>query len=255
MAMLGGVKLGLALGLVAIAADVGLAEAQQSDPFVSPPVVVELFTSQGCDTCLAVSELADQIAGRSDVIMLSFHVDYWDYIGWKDSLAIPASATRQRAYSRSLRTRFLYTPQIVVDGLIDAGTHTQAEITAAIDAVAKRTEKLALKLVRRKDGGLSIAIPASVRKTPATVWLAFFEREVETTITAGDNAGRTMRSINVVRRLLPLGTWKGEALEILLGAGGDATNGYDGCAVFVQTEPIGPILGAAAIQLDGMVGP
>ncbi len=253
--MLNRVRLVVAFGLTAIAADLGPAEAQQSQLPFAAPVVVELFTSQGCDTCVSVGELAKQLAGRPDVIMLSFHVGYWDYIGWKDSLAIPAATERQRAYSRSLRTRLLYTPQIVVDGVIDAGTHTQAEIAVAIDAVAKRTEKLALTLVRRRDGALSVAIPAGVHETPATVWLAFFDREVETTITAGDNAGRTMRSINVVRRLLPLGTWTGEALEIPLGADADDASDYDGCAVIVQTAPMGPILGAAAIQLGRMAGP
>ncbi len=247
--------MGVALGLAAIAADVGAAVAQRSEPSATTPVVVELFTSQGCDSCLPISEWADQFARRPDVIMLSFHVDYWDYIGWKDSLAIPAAATRQRAYIRSLHNRLLYTPQIVVDGVTNVETLAQSDVGAAIDAMSKRTDKLALDLVRRTDGALSIAIPAGAYKAPATVWMALFEREVETVITAGDNAGRTMRSINVVRRLLPLGKWEGEALEIPVGVGDDEPIGYDGCAVFVQVDPIGPILGAAAFQLDGMARP
>lgn len=253
--MLNAVKSVVAFSLAAIVADPGSAEAQQSEQPFASPVVVELFTSQGCDTCLSVGDLAKRIAERPDVIMLSYHVDYWDYIGWKDLLAIPAATERQRAYSRSLHTRLLYTPQIVVNGILDAGTHTEAGIIAAIEAVARRSEKLALTLVRRRDGALSVAIPAGVPQTPATVWLAFFDREVETAIAAGDNAGRTMRSVNVVRMLLPLGTWTGEALEIPLGADGDQASSYDGCAVIVQAAPIGPILGAAAIQLDRMAGP
>jgi hypothetical protein len=254
MFMLGGSTLTLVLGLTVVAWDVGLAEASQSARSISAPVVVELFTSQGCDTCLSISELTDRIAARPDVILLSFHVEYWDYIGWKDSLAIPAATERQRAYSRTLHTRLLYTPQIVVDGTVSVGIRTQAEIDAAIDVMAKHTGKLALRLLRHDDGRVSVLIPAGDSQTPATVWLAFFEREIDTAITAGDNAGRTMRSVNVVRRLIPAGRWVGEALEIPLGADGDEGNGYDGCAVIVQTEPMGPVLGAAAIQLGSMPG-
>ena len=92
-------------------------------PDAKRPVVVELYTSQGCNTCPPADELAGELAKLPGILPLSFHVDYWDYIGWKDEFALPQNTPRQRGYAAALGSRFIYTPQMMIDGVFDAAGH------------------------------------------------------------------------------------------------------------------------------------
>ena len=217
-------------------------------PAVEHPVVVELFTSQGCSTCPPADALLLELTMQPGVIALSMHVDYWDYIGWKDPFATPEVTARQQGYVDSMSTRFVYTPQMVVDGRRDVVGTRRAEVMAAIAEAGRAAKPLALSF-DPGDGG-RVRIPAGTAPDGgASVWLAAFDAQQETEITKGENAGQALRYGNVVRRLVRIGTWTGEALEIALGLDQAGLAGRDGCAVLVQKGTTGPIIGAIKMAM------
>src|SRR5262245_31189753 len=215
------------------------------------PTVVELFTSQGCSSCPPADRLLGQLAQRPDVVALAFHVDYWDYIGWKDPYASPAFTQRQHRYADALGLHMVYTPQMVVDGHVDvAGSHA-LEIEAAI-ADAHGQQKLTVTLGHDASGAYDVKIPGAVAggaSGPATVWLALFDRQRQTPVKRGENAGATLTDYNIVREFRRIGTWSGSALDLPLGIDPAALKN-SGCAVIVQVEPLGPVLGAASLPMD-----
>jgi hypothetical protein len=212
------------------------------------PVVVELFTSQGCSSCPPADAFLGELAGRADVIALAFHIDYWDYIGWKDPFASPAWTDRQHAYKRSLGLHMVYTPQMVIDGRADAVGSERGAVNDAIAAAAAQDDKVAVSITRAAAGHYRVALPAAagLQGLPATVWLAVFERQHVTPIAKGENAGATLTDHNIVRELRPVGRWSGAADELTLDVD-EATMAGKGCAVIVQGDAAGPILGAALL--------
>lgn len=212
----------------------------------SQPVVVELFTSQGCSSCPPADALLTELAARPDVLALSMHVDYWNYIGWQDPFSSPEVSERQRAYGKSLGLRVVYTPQIVVDGRHDVvGTDRAAIEKAIAEAAARRHVDVAL---RGDDAaGYRVALPQTALEEPARIWLVLYDREHETPVSRGENAGRTIRNSNVVRAIVPLGRWSGAATELPIDMAQAA--GRDSCAVIVQQGEVGPVLGAATMAL------
>jgi len=215
-----------------------------------PPVLVELFTSQGCSSCPPADALLGELAKRPDVVALAFHVDYWDYIGWKDPYALPAFTARQRAYSDALGLHMVYTPQMVVDGHADVPGSHELELEAAI-ADARERPKVALSIARDPSGAYSVSIPdapAGLAGTVASVWIARFDRQEQTAVKRGENAGSTLTDYNVVREFRQLGVWSGTAVELPLGIDPVAMKG-SGCAVILQADPAGPVLGAAALPM------
>lgn len=211
-----------------------------------PPVVVELFTSQGCSSCPPADALLGELAARTDVVALAFHVDYWDYIGWKDPYASPASTQRQRQYASALGLRMVYTPQMVVDGRIDVVGSYRQDVERAIDT-ASEGPKLALRIEEDGQGGHRVVIPSGEGNAEATVWLAVLDSHQETKVRRGENGGRTLEEFNIVREWRQIGTWTGAAMTLPLdAAAGDDRNA---CAVVVQSGSTGPILGAAYLKL------
>lgn len=224
------------------------AEADESSSGTSA-VVVELFTSQGCSSCPPADALLGELAQRPDVVALAFHVDYWDYIGWKDPFASPATTARQRQYAGTLGLRIVYTPQMVVDGRIDVVGSYRREVESAIETSAARP-KLAVRIEDDGQGGHRAVIPAGDSGEEATIWLAILDSQQETKVGRGENGGRTLREFNIVREWRQIGTWNGSAVTLPLDpAAGEDRNA---CAVIVQSGATGPILGAALIKLgDG----
>lgn len=213
-----------------------------------PPVVVELFTSQGCSSCPPADALLGELSKRKDVLALGFHVDYWDYIGWKDPYASKVATKRQRQYADAFKLSFVYTPQMVVDGLSETVGSDRAGIEAAVEkAKAHAAAHPSLALERRSDGGLLVHVGAAEAKRPATVWLACFDRQRSTAVPRGENAGSTLTNYHIVRHFESLGTWKGQPVDLSIGP--DVVEEYAGrpeqdMAVLVQTEGVGPILAA-----------
>ncbi len=217
-----------------------------------PLTVVELFTSQGCSSCPPADAFLGELAGRDDVLALSFHVDYWDYIGWKDPFASADYTRRQRDYSRKLGLRYVYTPQMVIQG---AAHVTGSDRSAVLDRI-ERNRALARISVALRQGGdgavrLSIAdAPGKGAAEEATVWLVVFDREHLTPVRRGENRGRKLRNYNVVRQLSRIATWRGKALDMAVTVPDMVPGDGQACAVLVQSKETGRILGAAALGLD-----
>ena len=213
------------------------------------PVVVELYTSQGCSSCPPADALLTELARRPGVVALSLHVDYWDYIGWRDPYGSPMNTERQRRYADTLGLPYVYTPQMIIDGQANVVGSNRDEVLDLIERALARGKPLAIEILT--DGGGKVVIPAGhAPATGATVWLAVYDREHATPIKRGENAGRTIRNSNVVRMFERLGTWTGERLEVPLDLAGAAARGRFGCAVIVQQGRTGPILAAVAMTLD-----
>jgi hypothetical protein len=210
----------------------------------SNPVVVELFTSQGCNSCPPADEFLGDLAARDDVIALSLHVDYWDYIGWSDPYAQAAFTERQITYKHALRNRFVYTPQMVIDGRLEAVGSRQGEVLRAIEQAKQQPKSAPVSLQPdRVEIGVGQAPPGG-----AGVWLAIYDDNVETAVARGENAGRKLKNYHVVREWLRIGTWQGEKMVIPLDMDESLTAGREGCAILVQEQPGGPILGAAGLD-------
>ena len=222
------------LGSMATAEDTSSAEA---------PVVVELFTSQGCNSCPPADAFLGELAQRRDLVALAFHVDYWNYIGWRDPFSSPEATERQRTYARSLGLSSVYTPQMVVDGRFDAVGTDRAKVDQAI-AAASQDKRLLIEIATRPAGGWLVTVPAGEVAQPATVWLALYDRQHSTPVRRGENAGKTLTDYNIVREFRAIGRWDGAELNLPLdlGATDFAKRGF---AVIVQAATDGPILGAA----------
>ena len=213
------------------------------------PVVVELFTSQGCNSCPPAEALLGDLARRHDILPLAFHVDYWDYIGWKDPFGSADATDRQQRYSRALGLNMVYTPEMVIDGAHDAVGSDQAAVTAAIAAAAAQP-KLKLAVLRDDQGRYKVEIPAGdPGSEPATVWLALFDHAHKTEVQRGENAGRTLVEYNIVREWHKIGMWDGKPTEIALNLTPESDE-YDACAVLVQLGGNGPIRGAASFRME-----
>jgi hypothetical protein len=213
------------------------------------PVVVELFTSQGCNSCPPAEALLGELAKRHDVLPLAFHVDYWDYIGWKDPFGSPDATDRQQRYSRALGLNMVYTPQMVIDGTHDAVGSDQAAVNAAIAASAAEP-KLKLVVLRDDQGKYKVDIPAGdPGKEAATVWIALFDHAHKTEVQRGENAGQTLVEYNIVREWHKIGVWDGKPTEVALNLTPDSDE-YDACAVLVQQGGNGPIRGAASFRME-----
>ena len=209
------------------------------------PTVVELFTSQGCSSCPPADAFLGELTKREDVLALAFHVDYWDYIGWKDPFADPVHTGRQRDYSSKLGLRYVFTPQMVVQGASSATGSNQAAVLGLIGR-DRGMDRVEVRMSRDASGLVTASLPASPKADVADVWVAFYDRKHVTSIKRGENGGRTLRNYNVVRKLVRLGSWRGQAKDFPI----QAMSVGDACAVLVQSVQTGRILGAASQALD-----
>jgi len=215
-----------------------------------PRAVVELFTSQGCSSCPPADELLAKLAREPDLIALSLPVDYWDRLGWKDTLARHAFTERQRAYADKRNDGMAYTPQAVVNGREPAvGSHRLAIELAASATAAGINVPLGIE---RKRGGIVVSVGAAPAgaAVPATVVLLPFYASREVVIGRGENARLKVTYTNVVGDILAIADWKGEAITRTVPR--ETLKGYDGVVALVQEGSIakpGAILGAARATL------
>ena len=195
----------------ALAIWLGVAGLAMADDQGQGSVVVELYTSQGCSSCPPADEILAGLADRGDVIALALHVDYWDYIGWKDVFGSPQFTERQRAYARAAGARTIYTPQMIVDGMEHLVGARPAELTALIKRYEAMPEQAVLD-VARKGGTLAISA-RTIGRLPrgAVVQLVRYKPEETVEIRSGENAGREISYRNIVTEWHSLGTWDGSA--------------------------------------------
>lgn len=248
----------LALAIAGLVVASGaMAQEQTAKPTAAatqPRAVIELFTSQGCASCPPADALLGDLARDPGVIALTLAVDYWDYIGWKDTLAQHGHSQRQRAYSDVRGDRKIYTPQMVVDGAqaaigSDRGAVEKAMLTARAGGTA-----LVVPVTARRDGeDLVVDVKAMPRSEAAEVWACPVIRSHTVSIGRGENGGRSVTYTNVVRGWVRLGTWDGEAERFKVPVNQLRFEGVDAVVVLVQsgsfTAP-GPILGAASLPLN-----
>lgn len=218
----------------------------------SGPAVVELFTSQGCLSCPPADRFLGQLKQRDDVIALSLHVDYWDDLGWPDPFGKKRHSQRQRAYARRLGLDNPYTPQMVVDGRLQAVGSRTSNVDVRIDRALAREPAVEPAIAIGDRGQPVVELPAGSPEQPATVWrLAYDDRHV-TDVRAGENRGRELANHNVVRSWAKLGTWRGAAERFDLAADAAREAGRDGLAVLVQAGERGRILGATATAISAL---
>ncbi len=212
-----------------------------------PRAVIELFTSQGCSSCPPADRLMAEMAKDPTLIVLSLPVDYWDYLGWKDTLAHSAFTYRQKAYSATRGDRQVYTPQAVVNGAMHAVGSDRAAIDKAIAASRTQSSVLSVDLkIEKTDTGLRAVLPAAPGLS-GHIWLLPMVKERAVQIGRGENTGRSVTYANVVRGVTRLGFWNGEALTLDIPAAAVPTE-CEGLVVLLQSgseRKPGQIMGAA----------
>jgi hypothetical protein len=207
------------------------------------PVVVELFTSQGCSSCPPADALLAEMAGREDVIPLALHVDYWDYIGWKDRFASPAYTKRQRGYAHAGGWRQIYTPQMVMNGMDHVVGSRPMKVMDLIRKESKRAPKADLQITRQ---GNQLQITASAKSgmTAAEIHVIRYTPEETVKIARGENAGRSITYSHIVKDWDVVGRWDGRKdLRKTV-----AISGKSPVVVLLQTPGHGPILAAARLR-------
>ena len=244
-------KLGLFAAALLAALSSGSAVAADGK---RPKAVVELFTSQGCNSCPPADVMLGQLAAKDDVIALAYHVDYWDYLGWKDTLASPDNTARQQEYARALGNRSVYTPQAIVNGQVHMNGAKHAKVDAAVERMAGTRSGLTVDVdVAYKGGSVIITTgKASMPVTDAHVVLVYFHPATKVEIARGENKGRQFTFRNAVAGFHTAGMWHGAPTRYELPMSEIAKRGVGGCAVLIQERTAGglpgAILGAAVIQ-------
>lgn len=238
-----------ALGVCAIVAVVRPAVAE-------PRAVVELFTSQGCSSCPPADRVIGELAKDPSVLALSMPIDYWDYLGWKDTLADARFSARQKAYSLMRGDRDVYTPQVVINGSAHVVGSDRGAIEDAIGATGKTDGVMSVPVSMTLAGKQITVSVAASNKPPAAVhgeiWICSISKAVPISIGRGENRGRELTYYNVVRNLLKVGDWNGNAGSWTVPLENISREGVDGAAVFIQNgnrDRPGPMLGAAYTSL------
>jgi hypothetical protein len=228
-----------------------------------PRAVIELFTSQGCSSCPAADKIIGELAHDSSLLTMSLAVDYWDYLGWKDTLALHGHSDRQRAYANARGDREVYTPQVVVNGVVHVLGSDKAGIEKAIAQTQATAAPLTLPIkITVADGKVTVNMPAAKSDQKGDhqngeVWLCPITSSAPVAIARGENNGRTLTYTNVVRRWVKLGDWNGNAATFSvqvtdLPDAEYSLHDIDHLAVIVQsgdTAKPGLMLGAATASL------
>lgn len=222
----------------------GMAAATGAQTESEPAVVVELYTSQGCSSCPPADDYFARLVADPRVIALALHVDYWDYIGWKDRFAHHEFTKRQKDYARAAGSQMVYTPQMIIGGVDRVEGYRPTEVAALIDDHLRQSETVALEMHRSGDMLQITARALEPLSEPLRVQLVRYRPVDTVSIKDGENAGLTVTYHNIVTMWQPLGDWTGEAplsLEV-------RAPGPDPAVVILQAH--GPSTIMAAARLD-----
>jgi hypothetical protein len=237
---------GFSYGCIAVVMLASAARAEEKR------AVIELFTSQGCSSCPSADRLLGELAHDRTLVALSMSVDYWDYLGWKDTLAVPGHTQRQRGYAKSRGDRQVYTPQAVINGVAHVVGSDKAAIEQAIIQSRSQPGTMAVPVtLSDSNGRITVEVPGSSAATRGEVWLCGIKNAAPIEITRGENRGKTITYHNSVRTWQKLGEWTGKAASWTVSRS-DFKAGVDRAAVIVQERPSGHpgrVLGAASIPL------
>lgn len=224
--------------------------AQKAD---SSLVVVELFTSQGCAACPPADKVLTRLSKDANILVLSWPVDYWDYLGWTDTFADEAHTRRQENYNRSLGQKGVYTPQMIINGREQTVGSREAEVRNIV-ARQKAGQVLDVNVSLIQTGvqagdGLAIKVSSGKIDRPAIVWLLLYDSASTVDIRFGDNRSRSLHYTNIVRRTINAGSWDGGEISIPIDWNMIRESGVDCIAVLIQDGETGPILGATKLVL------
>ena len=236
----------LSLGAAALATPFMTTHAQAAEK----AVLVELFTSQGCSSCPPADRLAATLKNRPGIQVVSLNVDYWDYLGWRDTLASPDYTKRQMDYANARGDNDVYTPQMVING--DA--HVVGSNLASVDVAIAAAKKSPLKIsvgIKATDNDLIIELGGGAANDEGTLWLMAIKPKVDVKIEHGENSGSTVSYHNVVRKLVPAGTWMGKATTLMLPKNNIMIEGSTSCLAVLQKRALGPVLGFAQFSNKG----
>jgi hypothetical protein len=208
------------------------------------PSVIELFTSQGCSSCPPAEKIAGELASRPGVLVLTYHVNYWDELGWRDRFGLPDATRRQQGYAAALRSRGVYTPQAIIEGTHDVIGSNRPAIEQEL-----RGEPSGVPVgLRVHDGRVDVDIPAHQKAPTGEVILVTYLRSAVSPIGRGENAGRTIQESNIVRSIRSLGPLSGSVQTWQVRVDSLPTDATD-VAVLVQERAQGAMLGAAHVAL------
>lgn len=215
------------------------------------PVVVELFTSQGCYSCPPADKYLGELKKRDDVIALAFHIDYWDYIGWKDPFASPASTDRQRRYGKALGLWSIYTPQMVIDGRLEGVGSRTGEIADKIARVGAMSpaDRVTIPLSAQRSGNrVSVKIEGGAAPREGDIWMVAYDDSHTTEVRRGENAGKSLEEYNIVRGIRRVGEWTGESISADYDVA-EWLGAADNVAILLQEKGQGAIYGAATVKI------
>ena len=204
---------------------------------IQPKGVVEIFTSQGCYSCPPADKLVGKFAKSDEIFALSWHVNYWDYLGWKDVFASKLNTQRQYRYASSLKERQVYTPQAIINGRAHAVGSNEYEIKRTLDELRTSNRGITVPInAIVTDKSFKIEIPESDVASEATLYLILFNKEHEVNIKRGENGGKTLSYFNVVHDIQTLGMVQSTGLTMEFPIAEMKRSGYDGCALILQKE-------------------
>ena len=233
----------------------GMAVAGFAAPYIiktaaasTAPVLVELFTSQGCSSCPPADRLAAELKTQPGLIVVSLNVDYWDYLGWRDTLAKPEYTARQMDYAHSRGDNDVYTPQMVINGAAHVVGSNQATVEKAIANARHKPASVAIQL-SATEKELIVNLPNGDAGAEATLWLLAVALAVSVKIERGENTGKTVTYHNVVRNLVPAGMWDGTATTLKLPRKGIMSADAKSCIAVLQHGKVGQVLGLARWQV------
>lgn len=232
-----------------------LAVARAGETIRSKPIgVVELFTSQGCSNCPKADRAIELLAARDDVVTIAYHVDYWNYMGWQDTLSAKENTERQYGYAHTLGIKNVFTPQIVLNGIRDTKVTDPALLVDELARLRGTREGLPIAVsaeLSAEEMTITIGdgVVAGVEK--ADVVVAYFRKQSTVEIQKGENEGKKIVYRNAVTKIETVGIWEGRTMAVKLPAAVLAKRGFDGCAILLQSHDAnnnpGRILGAAAL--------
>jgi len=246
-AMVSRALLRLTLSLLAVSATLALnAQAQSAS---QPPVVVELFTSQACSSCPPADRFLGKLSEREDVIAMSMPVDYWDHLQWKDTLGRAEHSERQRRYASHLGLPSVYTPQMVINGSKNVIGSRPEAVEKAIREARQNGARVPVNIeLEGKTFRVDIGAAADGMPRDAVILAVPLLSARTVDIERGENSGKSITYHNVSRSILKVGTWQGDATTLTLAHDQVMTEDADICAVILQDEKTGAILGAALLR-------
>ncbi|MCX8293257.1 DUF1223 domain-containing protein [Phyllobacterium sp. 0TCS1.6A] len=242
------------IGSPLLAAAVYVLPVCAQDSGKRPDGVVELYTSQGCGSCPPADAVLKELAREGNVVALAFHVDYWDYRGWTDTLALPENTERQNEYRQTLGLNGVYTPQAILNGREHVNGQDGDKIRRRIAEMKQNTSGLTVPVTLSKTPKKRLLIDigqGAVTPNPVRVLLAYFDKESVVSIPDGENTGRQVSYANSVRAMETVGMWDGNAQKIEIPWSEIASKKASGCAVLLQEvlgeDKPGPIIGASIL--------